>query len=246
MVARAAAAREYHQRPALSGGVYAYWSGLPVSGGEIYARDGRAIGAWPTNDGLVITYVAVPAGEFAAFRADLEGNFLATLDLAGDLGERARGAARAERFRATPDLPNAFRVPHGPGWALAGDAGLVMDPLTGQGIGMALRDADELAGAVVAGLGGAGPLDRALAGYRKARDARALPMYKLTTGLASLRPNPAGGILFPALAGDQSRTEEFLGVLTGTVDPGRFFSPRNLARILGVRGMLAAARARAA
>src|SRR5262249_2119127 len=152
---------------------YAYWSGLPVSGGEIYTRDRRAIGAWPTNDGLVITYVAVPAGEFAAFRAGLEGNFLAALDLAGGLGERAPGAARAARVRATCAPPKAFRVPQGPGWALAGDAGLVMDPLTGQGIGMALRDADDLARAVAAGLGGTVPLDRALAGYRKARDARA-------------------------------------------------------------------------
>jgi len=242
MVARAVAAREYRRQPALSAGCYAYWSGLPLAGGEIYQRPRRAVGAWPTNDGQAITFVAVPAAEFGSFRADLEVNFLAALDLAGDLGERARDAVRTGPVRATSDLPNVFRVPYGPGWALVGDAGLVMDPVTGQGIGLALRDADELARAVTAGLGGQ-RLDRALAAYHKARDTRTRPMYAMTTGIASFRPNPAGDVLFPALAADQARTADFLGVLTGTVDPRRFFSPRNLVRVLGVRGMLAAARA---
>jgi 2-polyprenyl-6-methoxyphenol hydroxylase-like FAD-dependent oxidoreductase len=241
MVARAVAAREYRRKPALSAGCYAYWSGLPAAGGEIYQRPRRAVGAWPTNDGLVITFVAVPAAEFGSFRADLEENFMAALDLAADLGERARDAVRCGPLRATSDLPNVFRVPYGPGWALVGDAGLVMDPVTGQGIGLALRDADELARAVLAGLGGERP-DRALAAYHKARDTRTRPMYEMTAGIASFRPNPAGDVLFPALAADQARTEDFLGVLTGTVDPRRFFAPRNLVRVLGVRGMLAAAR----
>jgi len=242
MVARAVAAREYRRQPALSAGCYAYWSGLPLAGGEIYQRPRRAVGAWPTNDGQAITFVALPAAEFGSFRADLEVNFLAALDLAGDLGERARDAVRTGPVRATSDLPNVFRVPYGPGWALVGDAGLVMDPVTGQGIGLALRDADELARAVTAGLGGQ-RLDRALAAYHKARDTRTRPMYAMTTGIASFRPNPAGDVLFPALAADPARTADFLGVLTGTVDPRRFFSPRNLVRVLGVRGMLAAARA---
>jgi hypothetical protein len=46
-------------------------------------------------------------------------------------------AARAERFRGTPDLPSYLRQPYGPGWALVGDAGLLMDPVTGQGISLA-------------------------------------------------------------------------------------------------------------
>jgi hypothetical protein len=112
---------------------YTYWEGVPVAGGELYARPRRAVGAWPTNDGLVMTYVAWPVAEFPAFRADVEGNLLATLDLAGDLGERVRAGRRAERFRGSPDLPGWFRTPYGPGWALVGDAGLALDPITGQG-----------------------------------------------------------------------------------------------------------------
>lgn len=70
-----------------------------------------------------MTYVAWPAAEFHDFRFDLEGNFLRTLDRAGDLGERVRSGARAERFRCTSDLPNFPRKPYGPRWALVGDAG---------------------------------------------------------------------------------------------------------------------------
>src|SRR6266542_4199608 len=118
---------------------------------------------------------------FYTYWADIEGNFLRTLDLAGGLGERVRAGERAERFRGSPDLPNFFRRPYGPGWALVGDAGLVMDPITGQGISDAFRDAELLAEAVGAGLGGGEPLARALAGYQRQRDSAVLPMYEHTT-----------------------------------------------------------------
>jgi hypothetical protein len=54
---------------------------------------------WPTNDGLVLTYVAWPVTELESFRADVEGNLLGTLDLAGDLGQRVRAGHRVERLR---------------------------------------------------------------------------------------------------------------------------------------------------
>src|SRR5436190_7821102 len=47
-----------------------------------------------------------PIDEFEAFRRDVERNLLATLDMAGDLGERVRGGRRVERIRSTPDVPN--------------------------------------------------------------------------------------------------------------------------------------------
>jgi 2-polyprenyl-6-methoxyphenol hydroxylase-like FAD-dependent oxidoreductase len=238
MVAGAAGAAAHHEQSVRSMACYTYWEGLPVEGGELYAREGRAVGAWPTNDGLTLLYVAWPVAEFAAFRADVEGGFLGTLDLAGDLGRRARAGRRAERFRASPDLPNRFRQAHGPGWALVGDAGLVMDPITGQGIGDALRDAELLAGAAEAGLGGRQPLTEALAGYERARDRAAKPMYEFTTELAALAPPPPEArALFAAVAERPGETDRFLGVLTGSVPMDGYFAPRNLLRVLGVRRM---------
>src|SRR5206468_3463985 len=84
LVAKSVEAATYEEQRPLSFGYYTYWDGVPVDGGEIYGRGRRLIGAWPTNDGLVMTYVAWPVEEFHAFRRDLEGSLLAMLDLAGD------------------------------------------------------------------------------------------------------------------------------------------------------------------
>ncbi len=101
-----------------------------------------------------MTYVAGPIADFDAIRRDPTAHLIATLDKAGSLGERARGAVQVGPTRGTSDLPNVVRAAHGPGWALAGDAGLVMDPITGLGIGHALRDAELLSAAILDGLGG--------------------------------------------------------------------------------------------
>jgi 2-polyprenyl-6-methoxyphenol hydroxylase-like FAD-dependent oxidoreductase len=237
-VAKAAGASSYHEKPACTLAFYTYWQGVPVEGGEIYGRGPRAIGVWPTNDGLVMTYVAWPAAEFAAFRADVEGNFLKTLDLAGDVGQRVRSGTRVAPIRGTVDLPNYFRVPCGPGWALVGDAGLVMDPITGQGISDAFRDAELLAEAIDAGFGGRQPLEAALAGYQRTRDREALPMYEFTTDLASFRPpRVEDHVLFASLAGKPAEIDRFLGVLTGAVPLREYLAPGNLLKVIGARGM---------
>ena len=203
------------------------------------------IGAFPTNDGLVVTYVAAPADEFASFRADPEGGLLRSLDLAGDLGDRVRAGHRAERVYGTRDLDNRFHQPHGPGWALVGDAGLLMDPVTGQGISDAFRDAELLTAAVTAGLGADLPLDTALAGYQRQRDAAAMAMYEMTTELASFTPlRVEQELLIRALVSRPAEIERFLGVIGGAEPIPAYFGPRNLLRLLGVRGMLKAGRAR--
>jgi 2-polyprenyl-6-methoxyphenol hydroxylase-like FAD-dependent oxidoreductase len=236
-VARLAGARAYRVRPSAAAACYAYFADLPVTGGEVYQRPDRMVGLWPTGDGLTIVYLGLPATAFPALRADLTGNFRSAVSAVGELGERLAAARLVEHVRGTTDLPARIHRPYGPGWALAGDAGLVMDPITGQGIGNALRDADALSAAIVAGLGG--PDGRkAMAGYHRRRDAERRPMYDLTAGLASFRPDPAGATLFPAIAADLAQVSRFLGVLTGTVPVGEFFAPGNLRRVVGTRGLL--------
>jgi 2-polyprenyl-6-methoxyphenol hydroxylase-like FAD-dependent oxidoreductase len=152
-VARAVEAPEYDRLAPRSMAAYTYWSGLPTDGGEIHTRPGHATALWPTDDGCTLCFLAQPAASFGAFHADMEGGFLRAMQGVG-LGDRLHAGERAERLRATTDLPAVKRRPHGPGWALVGDAGLTMDPITGQGISFALRDADLLADALVSGLGG--------------------------------------------------------------------------------------------
>jgi flavin-dependent dehydrogenase len=248
LVADAVNARAYRTKPPQSMAFYTYWEGVPVDGGAMYGRPGCALGAWPTNDGLLMTYLAWPIARFGEFRQDVEGNFLRTLDTVG-LGDRIRAGRRAERFRGTPDLPAYFRRPYGPGWALVGDAGLLLDPITGQGIGHAFRDAELLADAVADGLGGIRPLGQALGQYHRARDKAARPMYDFTARLAAFNPpTPAEIALFQALSQRQEDSDAFFGALTGSVPLRDFMSPKNMIRLVGVRGftrlMLSQARPR--
>jgi flavin-dependent dehydrogenase len=237
LVAEAVRARAYRTKPPQSMAFYTYWEGVPASDGEIYGRPGCALGAWPTNDGLLMTYLAWPIARFGEFRRDVEGNFLRTLDTVG-LGDRIHAGRRAERFRGSPDLPSYFRQPYGPGWALVGDAGLLLDPITGQGISHAFRDAELLADAVADGLGGIRPLGSALGQYHRTRDKAARPMYDFTARLAAIAPPiPAEMAMFQALSRRQQDADAFVGALTGAVPLREFMSPRNMVRLVGVRGL---------
>jgi 2-polyprenyl-6-methoxyphenol hydroxylase-like FAD-dependent oxidoreductase len=235
-VARAVGAREYRTVPARTMACYTYWADVPVSGGEIYSRAGRAAGLWPTNDGLVMSYLAAPVGEFAEFRRDIDGHALRAFD-GFAVGERLRAGRRAERWRATPDLPARFRHPYGPGWALVGDAGLVLDPITGLGISDALRDAEQLA-AAIAGAGNERTRGGALERYRRNRDRAARPMYDFTAMLAGLSvPRPVESDLFKALSRNSEYADMFIAALTGSIPLRQFQSPAVIVRLIGMRGL---------
>jgi 2-polyprenyl-6-methoxyphenol hydroxylase-like FAD-dependent oxidoreductase len=245
-VADAVGARRYHERPVQAFVTYSYWSGVPAPGWEIYQRPGRAVAVYPTNDQLTTIYLAAPIAEFASARTDLEGNYLRALDLCGDLGDRVRSGTRAERLRTTPDQPNVFRQSHGPGWALVGDAGVVMDSISAQGMTHALRDADHLCAAIVAGLGGSRPLAAALQEHQHRRDQAIRGMYDFTLDLASFPPLTSFRRLFyAAAAGDQRQTDRLIGVLAGTVPAEEYFSPAAMLSVLRSLGIQKLGRAEA-
>jgi len=245
-IAAAVAAATYHERPTLSVACYTYWQDLPVNGGEIYGRPRRAIGLWPTNDGLTLSYFAWPIDDDARLRDDLDGGLRDTTRLVGGLADRLHAATRVERFHVTRDLPNFFRASHGPGWALVGDAGLVMDPITGRGITDAFRQSELLVAAIADGLDGSRPLHGTLAHYQHVRDAETRPMYEFTTELASFGPPTVEQrVLFAALAGNQHQTDRFLGVITGITPLTDYMTPRNLRSIIGLRGFAKIALGRA-
>jgi len=244
-VAKATKARAYHDRSARTVAFYTYWDDLPLATGEVHSWDRRAVGVWPTNDGLAITYCAWPASEFAGFRADPERALLETLDGAGDLGQRVGAARRVGPIRATTDLPNTVRAAFGDGWALAGDAGLVMDPITGQGIGHALRDAELLSTAVVRGLQGRRTLTSTLRRYQADRDRQSRAMFDFTVGLASFpRTTPAEQRMFEAIAARPDAAAGFFAGLAGATPIDSFFSPRNLINLTGFGAFIALGRAR--
>jgi 2-polyprenyl-6-methoxyphenol hydroxylase-like FAD-dependent oxidoreductase len=243
-VAKVVGAAEYRSVAAATFAFYAYWDGLSVKGGEIYSARGYAVGTWPTNDGLTLTYIAGRISDFDKVRRDPAAHVIATLDKAGSLGERARAAVQVGPTRGTSDLPNVVGAAHGPGWALAGDAGLVMDPITGFGIGHALRDAEFLAAAIVSGLSGTSDLNQALTRYEKQRNRETNPAFDWTLKLAHLRgASDVEERLFAAIGADQVEASNFLGFITGVIPLRSFFSPAHLVRLVGVKDFLRLARA---
>jgi flavin-dependent dehydrogenase len=234
MVARAVDAARYNEIPPKACGYYSYWEGVETSGFEFYVWQDRCVGLFATNDGLTCVFNEWPHEQFADFRKDVEGNYLRTNAAVPGLQERMAGAKRVERIIGTQDTPNFFRVPFGPGWALVGDAGYHKDPITGQGITDAFRDAELLANAVDEGFSGAKAYDEAMAHYQAERDADAGPAYMRTMEMASLRPaaEPLGSV-FKAVPQNPDDLRQFLGVVAGSVPFAEFFTPENINRLSG-------------
>jgi flavin-dependent dehydrogenase len=231
-VARAVRPEQYHDQPTLQWSYYTYWSGLPVDGFEVVVRPDRGFAALPTNDGLTLVVAGWPYAESAAYKADAESNYLKTLELAPDMADRVRGATREARF-AGGGVPNFFRKPFGPGWALVGDAGYTKDPITAQGITDAFRDAELCAFALDATFAGRRTFADAMSDYQRKRDTEVLPIYEFTTQLARLEAPPLEmQQLLGAVHGNRQAMDSFVSVIAGTVSPVDFFDPGHVGWIM--------------
>ena len=242
MVAKAVQAPEFHNKPPLEGSWYAYWSGVPVEGWNLWLRPGRVIFSYPTNDGLSLIGVAFPARELAEVRKDIENHHGQTIaSVAPELAERMRGGHRESHFVGGA-IPGYVRKPYGPGWALVGDAGYQKDPCTASGITDAFSSADLLTEAIDAGFGGREPLERALARYEQTRNKTELPYYEMTSQFATLdAPPPPMQQLLAALQFDAVQRSRFFGVLAHTVAVEEFFSSDNMKKIVAGRSRSAVA-----
>jgi flavin-dependent dehydrogenase len=192
IVADAVQAPKYREREALTGGYYSYWSGVEMDGAEVYISDSGGVLAFPTNDGQVCIAAGGPRERFEEYRQDIERGFYAILDASPKFAAKVRAGKREERWMGTADVPNFFRKPWGPGWALVGDAGYMKDPATGLGIADAFRDASLLAKALDDVLSGRAAPEDALGSYQTQRDEAASMMYEVTLKMA------AGEMEFPA------------------------------------------------
>jgi flavin-dependent dehydrogenase len=233
LVARAVGAPTYHVRPELTCGYFSYWSGVPIDACEFYMRERRAVYAFPTNEGLTCIAMQAAMQDFPSVRRDVAGSFMGTIAQMPNLEERVRQGKREERFLGTGVLPNFYRKPYGPGWALAGDAGYHKDPYTAQGISDAFRDAESVADAIDSGLTGHMPMEEALARHEQRRNEVSLPLYALTRYLAALPTVPDELLrLLGPLRDDPAETRRFFGVLSGATPLSAFFPEGQIARMI--------------
>ena len=233
-VARAVRAPEYDTKPPLATFYYSYYSGFAADDIEQYVRDFYGAACFPTHDGLTLMAAVWPSGRFNEVRADIEGHVRKVHESIPSVADRLQRARREEKWVGTAGVPNYFRKPYGPGWALVGDAGYDKDPITAQGISDAFIDADNLAESLDAGFSGRLVLEEALAEQQSRRDQRVKPMYEFTCQLATLEPPPPPmRELFAALHGNQEATNQFYSALTGSLPLPAFMNPENIGRIIG-------------
>ena len=231
MVARTMKAEQYNERPELESSYYTYYSGVPMNGRfETYIRGPRAFAAWSTNDDLTLVVGGWPYREFEENKKDVEGNFMKMLDRVPEFAKRIRAGKREERWYGAA-VPNFFRKPFGPGWALAGDAGYNKDFITAMGISDAFSDADRGASAIHSWLEGSRQLDDSMGEYQKTRDAHVMPTFELTCQIAALEPPSAEfQQLLGAVAGKEGPMNQFAQMMAGVKSPAEFFAPENVER----------------
>ena len=235
-LARAVQAPAYNQVPTVLCYYFSYWSDVETEAFELYVRapERRVIFAFRTEGGLFAVFVGAPVEELSDLRSDIEDSFMRSLDLAPDFAARLRAGRREERFYGATDLPNFYRKPYGPGWALVGDAGLHKDPFLALGICDAWRDVDLLASAISDGLNGRRPMDDALASYESTRNAASASDYDQNIAEARFPP-PAPRVLAlrAAVRNLPHEATRMVKARNGMIDPGSFFNPDNLRRLLG-------------
>ena len=114
-------------------------------------------------------------------RFDLKAGYFRVLhEAAPEIADSLAGSKQSGGFRGYAGSSGFLRQCWGPGWALVGDAAYFKDPITAHGITDALRDAELLARAVVAGT------TNALADYQRIRDELSLRLFHITDVVASL------------------------------------------------------------
>ena len=185
-IARLVQPPEYDCHPSLTFGYYTYWSGVPDAGMHIYFfEDATGVLVFPTNWGQTCIGVGGLNAGFHEFRKDIEGNYLRVIDRIPELSENVRAGKREERFLGTADMPNYFRRPYGPGWALTGDAGYHRDFITGLGINDAFLQAELLVEAIDEAFSGKRSEEEAFADFEAKRNDFVKPTYDLTVKMAS-------------------------------------------------------------
>lgn len=187
LIAQAVAAPVTRTAAGAGAVIYGYWQGIDTTGYEWCFNDGTTAGLMPTNDGSACVWVSAPAAVLLpGMRADREGEVHRVLAATTtDVARRVRAGTRQGVLRGAVATPSTLRRPWGAGWALVGDAGCVMDPITAQGMSDAVRDAELLARAVDDALTGRAPEGIALRGYEQQRDALSAAIFDATAAVSS-------------------------------------------------------------
>ncbi len=165
--------------------VYGYWADLETTGYEWYFRTDGCAGVIPTNDGMACVFAG--AGPARIGRGGLDVLMKVAAGASPRLATRLAAAKAPAGVRSFGGLAGYMRRPHGPGWALVGDAGYWKDPIGAHGLTDALRDAELLARAVQAAAYDPTAERDAFADYHRTRDELSSSLFDVVDTVAGMR-----------------------------------------------------------
>lgn len=234
IIARAVEPETYNVYPSLTASYLLYAEGVDKDRDvdEVYTRPPYELLLLPTDDGLTVVNVVLSRHLLGDFRKDPERSFWAVWDQFPELAARARSGKPVSRLLGVVELPNFFRKPYGPGWALVGDAGHTRDPIRSQGMHNAFLDAELVADAVDDTFQGRQPFDDGMAAFQAERDRRNAFQYRTTISAAQFRePKPeALRPLLELVHNNPVAAAEFRGLVCGSMMPDEFNTKWGLTR----------------
>lgn len=247
VVARKAGAAVTHQRRDLDTTLYyAHWEGVcrydddPRAAAQIHTScDGFSFVFMPTADEQVMVVAQGQAARYAAQDGPPLEVYESLLRARPHVWWRLERARRVSKLAGIRQMGNLFRQPHGPGWALVGDAYHHKDSIDAQGIYDALLGARRLSEALVAWHTGEQTWDEALARYAAAIEADMRPMFDATMDrvkreLYEIPPPLAAKTLMRWVLTHEGYGRRFASVLTRRIDPREFFvAPMLIGSALG-------------
>jgi len=185
-------AQKEHAEPINRAMYYAYYRGIRAHEGpaaEFHFNGNTLVYCFPCDDDLTLLAASVPIDWFEEFKKKTEENFHSVLDIMPALQSRLAEGRRYGPVKGSGSIPGYLRFPYGKGWALAGDAGMVMDPWSGQGIDQASTHAVLLAEHLTDYLSDSQDWETAMQAYHKSRNELSLKTYKRTCTFGfDLRP----------------------------------------------------------
>jgi len=238
-VARLVGARKYNLAPNER---FAYWAFFedaewPWDSTFVFHRwADRIVLGGPADSGLLQVIVVPQLSELPRFREDLEGSFMRYARSCRPMHPALANARRVGKLFGMLRWEGFLREASGPGWVLVGDAGHFKDPTPAGGIQDAFRQAEALAPAIVAGIGGGSKaLDDALSAWTRWRDRDAAEHYWLACNMGAAGTTPR---VLPELMRRlhaQGKLDLFLDLLTHRTRPSRVLTPP---RLFGATGRL--------
>ena len=199
---------------------YAYWSGIADERLRLYTGRGAGAATLATGDGLSVVVVQFPRDGAPVAGQDRQRAYLDLVARASpELRQSLSGACQEDRLYCCSDLPNFFRRPCGPGWALVGDAAHHKDPVGARGIADALQQAELLARVLAGVLGDRGRISAALRSYAAELGRRFTGAYENALQLARFQMSEQELDWLRRNQSDPAFRAAFLEALAGVAPP---------------------------